>query len=97
MVLGQLSPKGRDVLERALDTNRVTKGLIILSAALGGAMHLIAGEHYEVLFGDDVAPAQQALHELADQNLIAELGTGGWMVTPLGCQMVWSAGSAENG
>ena len=97
MVLGQLSPKGRDVLERALDTNRATKGLIILSAALGGAMHLIAGEHYEVLFGDDVAAAQQALHELADQNLIAELGTGGWMVTPLGCQMVWSAGSSENG
>lgn len=97
MTLDQLSPKGRDVLEHALDTNRVTKGLIILSAALGGAMHLISGEHYEVLFGEDVATVQQVLLELADHSLIAELGTGGWMVTPLGCQIVWSAGGSENG
>ena len=60
-------------------------------------MHLIAGEHYEVLFGEDVATVQQVLLELADHSLIAELGTGGWMVTPLGCEMLWSTGGLENG
>ena len=60
-------------------------------------MHLIAGEHYEVLFGEDAATVQQVLLELADHSLIAELGTGGWMVTSLGCEMLWSTGGLENG
>ena len=88
----KLSDKAQELLTSALAVDGRAKGLITLSHALGGAHHLTAGNHYEVLFGDDATQAQMAIYDLADLYLIVETA-GGYVVTPLGCQVAgWNAG-----
>ena len=86
----QLSDKAQEPLTTALAADGRAKGLITLSRALGGAHHLTAGDHYEVLFGDDATQAQMAVYDLADLCLIVETADG-YVVTPMGCQAAgWS-------
>ena len=93
MMADQLSDKARELLTAALAADGRRKGLISLSPAMGAGERLVIGNHYEMLFGDDIAPAQQAFYELADTGLIGEVATGGFMVTPLGCLTAgWTAG-----
>jgi hypothetical protein len=93
MTIDQISDEARELLTRALAVDGRAKGLISLSPAMGAGERLVIGNQYEMLYGDDIAQAQQAFFELADTSLIAQVATGGYMVTPLGCLAAgWSSG-----
>ena len=83
----QLSDKAQELMTTALAADGRAKGLITLTPALGGAHHITAGDHYEVLFGDDATQAQMAIYDLVDLGLINETAACGYMVTPLGCDL----------
>lgn len=87
IMFDQLSDRAQALLTAALAAEGRAKGLISLSPAMGAGERLVIGNHYEMLFGDDVATAQMAFHELADHGLIVEVATGGYIVSPLGCQL----------
>ncbi|MYC33392.1 MAG: hypothetical protein F4X64_09475 [Chloroflexi bacterium] len=91
--IDQLSDKAQELLTAALAVDGPAKGLISLSPAMGAGERLVVGNQYEVLFGDDAVQAQMAFYELADRRLIVEVTTGGYMVSPLGCQAAgWNSG-----
>ena len=88
----QLSDKAQELMTAALAADGRAKGLITLTNAFGGAHHITAGNHHEMLFGDDATQAQMAIYDLADLYLIVQTA-GGYVVTPLGCQAAgWNAG-----
>ena len=93
MMADQLSDKAQEFLASALAIDGRAKGLISLSPAMAAGERLVIGHPSAMLFGDDLAQAQQAFYELADTGLIVEVATGGFMVTPLGCLAAgWSGG-----
>ena len=82
----QISDRAKELLTGALAVDGPAKGMLSLSPAMGAGERLIIGNHYQMLYGDEIVHAQMAFHELADLWLIVELAPGGYMVTPLGCQ-----------
>ncbi len=83
----QISNRAKELLTDALAVDGPVKGMLSLSPAMGGGERLVIGNHYQMLYGDDIAATQMAFYELADLRLIDQIATGGYMVTPLGCHL----------
>ena len=92
MTVDQLSDKARELLTTALSADGHSKGLIALSLTVGGGGWAIAGDRQERVYGDSLADVQRAIDDLHDNYLIVQTATGGYIVTPLGCQVAgWTS------
>ena len=92
--IDDLSPKARYLLTTALEGHGRSKGLIIMQDAIGGVLHMVAGESQWRVFADGASEQQTAFYELLDNRLIVQFSIenvpAGYMVTPLGCEIAWA-------
>ncbi len=85
-----MSDAARELLMTSLQPSDQSKGLITLTEAIGGFLHITAGsEHWTFARGEGNEYAR-GVHELLDAGLIRETvidgAPAGYMVTPMGVE-----------
>ena len=85
-----MSDAARELLVTSLQPSDQSKGLITMTEALGGFLHVTAGQEHWTFGRGEGTEYVSAVHELSDAGLIRETiidGTpAGYMVTPMGVE-----------